>query len=268
MLSIGVSSWCLAMLFPLVDATREVKTSDAESPPDLESSPPPADREALRSAVAGRRQARLDQARDVDREAQRRHARGPQRHRPRRRRDGRDRRLGQGRPHPGAERLPRLDAKVFKDRYPAASVLSPPARARRGPGGGHRWRVRGLCRRPNVELFTFDGTKAREGGMDVRADRDTSLVLNDAVFNMPHAPASPGSSSAGSPIRPAVRGVSRVMKWFVIADKPRSAPPSRSSPPCPTCTDSSSPTTRRSPTTRPGPSGALLPGVTTNWVPP
>jgi hypothetical protein len=114
----------------------------------------------------------------------------------------------------------RLDAKVFKDRYPTAKVLCP-AGARKKvdqvvPTDGT---YDDFAADANVELFTLDGTKTREGGMIVRADRDTSLVLNDAVFNMPHGSGFTGflfrrvTDSTGGP------RVSRVMKWFVIADK-------------------------------------------------
>jgi hypothetical protein len=115
----------------------------------------------------------------------------------------------------------RLDAKVFADRYPTAKVLCPQGARKKieqvVPVNGS---YDDFPSDANVELFTFEGTKAREGGMIVRADRDTRLVLNDAVFNMPHGTGFTGfifrrvTDSTGGP------RVSRVMKWFVIADKP------------------------------------------------
>lgn len=115
----------------------------------------------------------------------------------------------------------RLDAKVFKDRYPDAKVLCPAGAKKKvaqvvAVDGAYD----DFAADPHVELFTLDGTKAREGGMIVRADHDTSLVLNDAVFNMPHGTGFTGfvfrriTDSTGGP------RVSRVMKWLVIADKP------------------------------------------------
>jgi hypothetical protein len=71
-----------------------------------------------------------------------------------------------------------------------------------------------------VELQVLDGTKQREGAMIVRAGGDTSLVLNDVVFNMPHISGFAGfilrrvTASTGGP------RVSRVAKWLVVADKP------------------------------------------------
>jgi hypothetical protein len=115
----------------------------------------------------------------------------------------------------------RLDAKVFADRYPDAKVLCPTGARKRVeqvvPVAGT---YEDYPADAHVELFTFEGTKAREGGMIVRTERDTSLVLNDAVFNMPHGTGFTGfifrrvTDSTGGP------RVSRVMKWFVVADKP------------------------------------------------
>jgi hypothetical protein len=71
-----------------------------------------------------------------------------------------------------------------------------------------------------VDLFTLDGTREREGGMIVRGADGTSLVLNDAVFNMPHVAGAIGfmlrrvTGSTGGP------RVSRVIRWFVVADRP------------------------------------------------
>lgn len=114
----------------------------------------------------------------------------------------------------------RLDAKIFHDRYPSAQVLCPDGAtkavsqavpvssgfAQLAPDGA-------------VELATLDGTKDREGVMIVRDGDGTTVVFNDAVFNMPHRPGFTGfvlksiTGSTGGP------RVSRVMKWFVVADK-------------------------------------------------
>jgi hypothetical protein len=113
----------------------------------------------------------------------------------------------------------RLDAKVFADRYPSAKVLCPQGARKKVeqvvPVNGN---YEDFPADTNVELFTFDGTKAREGGLIVRGN-DTSLVLNDAVFNMPHGTGFTGfmfrrvTGSTGEP------KVSRLLKWLVLADK-------------------------------------------------
>jgi hypothetical protein len=114
----------------------------------------------------------------------------------------------------------RLDAPVFHERYPGARVVCP---------AGAKSRVAQVVPDPGsyselapdsaVELVTLDGTRQREGAMIVRGSEGSSLVFNDAVFNMPHAPGATGfvlrhiTGSTGGP------RVTRVMQWFVIADK-------------------------------------------------
>jgi hypothetical protein len=71
-----------------------------------------------------------------------------------------------------------------------------------------------------VQLFTFEGTKQREGGMLVHDADGASLVVNDAIFNMPHARGFTGfilktvTGSTGGP------KISRVARMLMIADKP------------------------------------------------
>ena len=114
----------------------------------------------------------------------------------------------------------RMDAKVFHERYPDAKIVCP---------AGSRKKVEEVvpvtatydevAADGAVELATLDGTKQREGLMLVRGADGTSLVLNDAVFNMPHQPGVKGfvlrrlTGSSGGP------KVSRIMKMLAIADR-------------------------------------------------
>jgi hypothetical protein len=115
----------------------------------------------------------------------------------------------------------RLDAKVFHDRYPQARVLCP---------AGARTKVEQVVPVSGtyadypadsaVEIGELDGTKQREGFMVVRASSGAAtIIFNDAVFNMPHIRGFTGfvlrrvTGSTGGP------RVSRIMKWFVLADK-------------------------------------------------
>lgn len=113
----------------------------------------------------------------------------------------------------------RLDAKIFHDRYPAARVVCPTgARAKVAQVVDVAGTYDDEPVDDTVELQNLDGTKQREGAMIVRESIGTTLVLNDAVFNMPHAPGVTGfvlrrvTGSTGGP------RVSRIMKTFVIAD--------------------------------------------------
>jgi hypothetical protein len=114
----------------------------------------------------------------------------------------------------------RLDARIFCDRYPSAAVLCPDGATKKVSeavtvAGGYSQ----LLPDGAVELAIVDGTKEREGVMIVRDGDGTSLVFNDAVFNMPHLPGFTGfvlksiTKSTGGP------RVSNIMKWLVISDK-------------------------------------------------
>jgi hypothetical protein len=78
----------------------------------------------------------------------------------------------------------RLDARIWKDRYPALEVVAPEgARAKveevvpvdtTAPDFGDL----------NVQFITVPGTREREAALLVRTPRGTTLVLNDVVANI------------------------------------------------------------------------------------
>lgn len=115
----------------------------------------------------------------------------------------------------------RLDAKVFKDRYPKAEVVCP-AGARKGVEEVVRVdRDYGdtAVQDDAVELHHLGGVADAEGYMLVRGDDGATLVLNDALFNTPHQPGFIGwalrniTDSTGGP------RVSRLFKWLAVKDK-------------------------------------------------
>jgi len=113
----------------------------------------------------------------------------------------------------------RLDAKVFKDRYPRLTVVAP-AGSRRAvekvvavdltydeyPGDD------------TVQLEHADGVKRAEGVMRVKSADGTTLVFNDLIFNLPHGKGLLGLvfRLIGSTGGPRVTGVGKLM---VIRDK-------------------------------------------------
>jgi hypothetical protein len=78
----------------------------------------------------------------------------------------------------------RLDARIWKDRYPTAQIVAPEgARAKveeivpvdtTAPGFGD----------PNVQFVCVPGTREREAALLIRARHGTTLVLNDVVGNI------------------------------------------------------------------------------------
>lgn len=115
-------------------------------------------------------------------------------------------------------RFHRLDVRPFAERYPEARVLCPRGATRHVQKAV---KVDGsyedLAPDGTVDLISLDGTKAREGVMIVRGDV-TSVVLNDAVFNMDHAGGFFGFllrliGASGKPC------VEVGMRWLMISDK-------------------------------------------------
>jgi hypothetical protein len=111
----------------------------------------------------------------------------------------------------------RLDAKVFKDRYPAMRVYCP---------AGGRKKVEDVVKvdgsyadapkDDDVSLAHLDGVKDHEGVLEVRSPGGTTLVLNDVVNNLPSA-----SGVLGFMLSPTGRvSVPRVFRWFFVKDKP------------------------------------------------
>jgi hypothetical protein len=114
----------------------------------------------------------------------------------------------------------RLDAARFAARYPDATVLCPP---------GSRKKVEEVVKvdgsfadfpaDDRVRLEVLDGVGELEGVMIVTGDDGVSLVMNDALFNMPHRGGASGfvlrrvTGSSGGP------RVSRLIRLFMIKDK-------------------------------------------------
>jgi hypothetical protein len=115
----------------------------------------------------------------------------------------------------------RLDARVFHDRFPDARVICPPAARKKVeevvPVSGT---YDDEPADPVVRFETLQGTRGGEGAMIVTDGGGTTLVLNDLVFNMPHAPGFSGfvlrrlAGSSGGP------KMSRIARWFIARDKP------------------------------------------------
>jgi hypothetical protein len=82
----------------------------------------------------------------------------------------------------------RMDAKVWKDRYPAMQVIAP---------AGARKKVATIVAvdatdadfgDPAVRFITVPGTDEREGALTVEMASGTTVVLNDLIFNLANRP--------------------------------------------------------------------------------
>ncbi len=114
----------------------------------------------------------------------------------------------------------RLDAAAFKARYPEIVVLCPAAARKKVE---RLVQVDGTYEDfppdEDVKLEYLDGLARAEGAMVVRSRKGTSVVMCDALFNMPHVGGLQGfvfrhvTGSSGGP------RVSRIARWFVVKDK-------------------------------------------------
>ena len=121
----------------------------------------------------------------------------------------------------------RMDAPAFKDRYPGLTVLCP---------AGARQKVDKVVPvdgdysdfpdDPAVSLVTAPGCQEREGVMEVRTAQGVTLVFNDLLFNLPHAPGFSGflmrmlGSSGGPRVTPLgrmliVKDKGELSRWMV-----------------------------------------------------
>ena len=114
----------------------------------------------------------------------------------------------------------RLDAKAFKDRYPAIAVVCPEgARRKVAQVVPVDFNYADYPQDDAVALQRVAGLDDQEGVMVVHDDAGTTLVFNDLLFNMPHGSGFTGfvfkhiTQSTGTP------RVSRLFRWFVMKDR-------------------------------------------------
>ena len=114
---------------------------------------------------------------------------------------------------PGA--FHRQDARIWKDRYPSAKVIAPLGARKKvaaivpvdldykdAPGDA------------TVKLAYFDGTKEKEGYVEVRSADGTTLVINDVICNLPKT-----GGLIGFFLGPTGQAsVPRFSRWFVAKD--------------------------------------------------
>lgn len=82
----------------------------------------------------------------------------------------------------------RMDARIWKERYPQLEVIAPDA-ARHKVGKIVRVdESEADFRDPSVHLVTVAGTADREMALVVQSDANTTLVINDLIFNLANRP--------------------------------------------------------------------------------
>jgi hypothetical protein len=110
----------------------------------------------------------------------------------------------------------RQDARIWKERYPAAKVYAPKKALKKvaqvvAVDGDYD----AIPHDDQVRASHLDGLKGAEGVIQVRSDDGTTLVFNDALLNM-----QPMSGFGGFFMAPTGRpSVPRFMRWVMIKDK-------------------------------------------------
>jgi hypothetical protein len=82
----------------------------------------------------------------------------------------------------------RMDAKIFKDRYPELRVITPPGSKAKVEQVVKVDATTGDFGDEGARYEVLDGTKEREGVLFVRSGEGTTLVFNDAIMNMRSLP--------------------------------------------------------------------------------
>jgi len=109
----------------------------------------------------------------------------------------------------------RLDAKVFKERYPKAKIVA--------PAGAHK-KVSEVVKvdaayegkvDDTLSMTHLDGLKNAEGVLEIVSDGKTTLLFNDCINNLPKI-----GGVMGFMLSPTgVAAVPRITRWLVMKDK-------------------------------------------------
>lgn len=114
----------------------------------------------------------------------------------------------------------RMDAKIWKDRYPNLLVLSPP---------GARAKVEDVVsvdatafdfRDPSVQFLTVPGTADHEAALVVRGQSGTTLVVNELIWNVDHRPGFGGWLMKLTHLTSDAPQIPAIPKFFGFKDQP------------------------------------------------
>lgn len=112
----------------------------------------------------------------------------------------------------------RLDAKIWKDRYPGMQVVAPEGARAKVEETVPVDTVTPLFNDPNVQFVTVPGTRGREAALVVRSPNGTTLVLNDVVGNIRDAAGFGGWLLHVAGFAGAEAQVPKVVKMAIIED--------------------------------------------------
>lgn len=114
----------------------------------------------------------------------------------------------------------RLDAGIWKARYPAMQVVAPKGARAAVEKLVHVDATELDCDDPSVEFVTVPGTRDREAALVVRTPNGVTLVLNDIVGNIPDMPGFGGWFLRRAGFVGSKPQIPKVVQLVMIHDKP------------------------------------------------
>jgi hypothetical protein len=112
----------------------------------------------------------------------------------------------------------RLDAKIWKDRYPAMQVVAPEGARAKIEKTVPVDTVAPRFDDPNVQFVAVPGTRGKEAALLVRTPNGTTLVLNDVVGNIENGPGVGGWLLRMAGFAGKEAQIPRVVKMALIKD--------------------------------------------------
>ncbi|HXN32167.1 MAG TPA: hypothetical protein VN894_09905, partial [Polyangiaceae bacterium] len=113
----------------------------------------------------------------------------------------------------------RIDAKIFKDRYPSMRVIAPRGAKKKVDEIVQVDATEGDLGDPDVRYELVDGTAEGEGVLIVRSTSGTTLVFNDVLMNMQKLPGFSGFMMGLFGFTGAKPKVSGPARMLVVKDK-------------------------------------------------
>ena len=113
----------------------------------------------------------------------------------------------------------RLDAKIWKDRYPGMRVVTPEGSRRKVEEVVPVDTTQPLFDDPNVQFVTVPGTGRHEAALLIHTSQGTTLVLNDLVGNIRNMAGFGGWFLRTMQFAGDEPQVPRPVKWTMVEDK-------------------------------------------------
>lgn len=114
----------------------------------------------------------------------------------------------------------RMDAKIWKERYPALRVIAPEGARAKAQKVVQVDAAHADFHDPGVSYVTVPGTEGHEAALVVETSSGTTLVINDLIWNVGHRPGLGGFLYRVTGLTGPEPQIASVVRRFKIKDKP------------------------------------------------